>query len=138
MTHRVLAQLMHRTALYVPCRWGLFIILSALVLSSSEGAGTATGLGLGMRHTCVIRASDSSLVCFGSNDYNELGYGSTVVRYHLQATHANHSCFQTSATDPKILFSSASLCVIVVAMAPDDLSQLQGILLIFQAVQHQM
>eukprot|EP00953_Heterococcus_sp_UTEX-ZZ885_P041669 21240-Heterococcus_DN1.PRE.1 len=58
--------------------WRLFIITSALVLNSSEGAGTAIGLEHGFFHTCVIRASDSSLVCFGDNEYNQLSYGFNV------------------------------------------------------------
>jgi hypothetical protein len=56
----------------------LLIIISAIVLSSSEGAGTAIGLSLGQRHTCAIRASDSSLVCFGTNEDLQLGYDSEI------------------------------------------------------------
>jgi Regulator of chromosome condensation (RCC1) repeat len=58
------------TALHVSCRWKLCIIISALVLSSSEGAGTATGLGLGEQHTCVIRASDSSSLQISATNFN--------------------------------------------------------------------
>jgi hypothetical protein len=68
------------TALPVLCRTKMFVIISALVLSSIEGAGTAIGLAVDGSHTCVIRASDRSLVCFGSNAAYQLGYGTSMSR----------------------------------------------------------
>jgi hypothetical protein len=71
----------HHTARSMCYRRSLFTILSALLLSSSEGSGTAIGLGVGSIDSCVIRASDNSLVCFGDNEANQLGYGKAVSRY---------------------------------------------------------
>jgi alpha-tubulin suppressor-like RCC1 family protein len=43
----------------------------------SIGAGhTAKFLSAGMAHVCVIR-DDNALLCWGRNDYGELGYGNT-------------------------------------------------------------
>jgi hypothetical protein len=72
------------------------VIFSALKLSSSEGAGKF-GVGGGddamdnQSHTCVERSSDGSLACFGSDLSNQLGHGTTVVRYN-----ANHFTFKVS------------------------------------------
>jgi hypothetical protein len=70
----------HCTSLFWCYRKTLLVLVLVLTLGSSEGADTAIGLGAGLAHSCAIRASHSSLVCFGDNFHNQLGYGIDVAR----------------------------------------------------------
>jgi hypothetical protein len=111
------------------------------VLSSSDGAGTAIGLGLGGNHTCVIRASDSSLVCFGGNRFNQLGYGAAVSRYlrvvFSMASRAHQSRFYNYHWSFISGFLLAYV-VLVAALARLQMCRLQSTLLILEGARHQM
>eukprot|EP00953_Heterococcus_sp_UTEX-ZZ885_P005051 3194-Heterococcus_DN1.PRE.2 len=60
----------------IPRSQRLLCFISALCVSQTLAAGTASSLGLGYAHSCAIRTSDSSLVCFGTGASGALGYGS--------------------------------------------------------------
>lgn len=48
-------------------------------IDSIELGGTVTSLAAGDHHTCAV-VDDHEVVCWGFNDYGQLGYGDTVVR----------------------------------------------------------